>query len=122
MNIASPIPTDAKAVAEWLVSNHQGKVISLDDDELVQDIAGVLREFRSGPVKVRLSRQQKAVVGYLQAQERAGEPVPSYQDIADALGISSKSVVSRLLHGLEGLGVVTLHPGKSRSIAVAVGV
>lgn len=114
MNIASA----AKNVAEWLVVNHKGQVLDPENHQLISDIAEVLVDFRKVPSKVRLTDQQKVVLLCLETAERFDRPCPSYEELGQALGTSSKSVVSRIVHQMAGLGVVTFKPGRRRSITV----
>lgn len=49
--------------------------------------------------------------------ERIDDPVsPSFDEIADALGLQSKSSAKRLIDSLFAQGLVTMVPGKSRTV------
>lgn len=43
---------------------------------------------------------------------------PSYQEISEALGITSRSSIHRLVHGLRERGVIELIPNRKRCIAL----
>lgn len=43
---------------------------------------------------------------------------PTYEELRDALGLSSKSHVHRILHQLRGKGLVTWQPDRHRSLVV----
>ena len=118
MNLPTEISTDARAVAEWFVFNHAAQVASNAVDELIDDIAQVLADFRAAPARVGLTRQQIAVTNYLAERERKGEQAPSHEEIAADVGFSSKSAVNRVVNQLKERGVVTFIPNKPRSIAL----
>lgn len=111
-------PADAKAVAEWLVSNHQGKVLSLDDDALLADIANVLSDFRAkqSPVVGMTRLQAKLLTFYRQYQASNGH-TPCYREAAEALSIT-KSRVCYLLHQLQDRGLVSLAAGRARAVTI----
>lgn len=63
-----------------------------------------------------LTPQQARLLGYLRAEvERTGTP-PSYQQMADALGLRSKSGAHRLVQALLDRGAVRAIPGRARAI------
>ncbi|MBD7992860.1 helix-turn-helix domain-containing protein [Ochrobactrum sp. Sa2BUA5] len=43
---------------------------------------------------------------------------PSYQEISEALGITSRSSIHRLVHGLKERGLIELIPNRARCIAL----
>jgi len=43
---------------------------------------------------------------------------PSYQEIGEALGITSRSSIHRLVHGLKERGLIELIPNRARCIAL----
>lgn len=118
MSVGIDIAHHARSVAEWLLANHAGQVCDPENGQLISDIADVLIEFRKVPSKVRLTDQQKVVLLCLETAERFDRPCPSYEELGQALGTSSKSVVSRIVHQMADLGVVTFKPGRRRSIEI----
>lgn len=54
---------------------------------------------------------------YRMLLERIDDPVsPSFDELADALGLKSKANVKRMVDGLARQGLVTFVPGKTRTI------
>lgn len=43
---------------------------------------------------------------------------PSYQEIGEALGITSRSSIHRIVHGLKERGLIELIPNRARCIAL----
>ena len=74
----------------------------------------------SSPVYGLTPRQADALA-FIRAHIKAHGYPPSYQEIADQLGISSKSGVSRLLTGLAYRGHIDMLYGRARSIALREG-
>jgi DNA-binding MarR family transcriptional regulator len=65
-----------------------------------------------------LTPRQRHVLSYLIDREQAGQPTPSFQEIADALGVTSRSQIARYLDCLEQRGYITRQPAGARSIRV----
>jgi DNA-binding MarR family transcriptional regulator len=105
------ISDEAYEWAEIFMDAHRGVE---DDRELLALAFMDLRRVTS----VGLTRPQIAVANFLSARQRQGEPAPSHEEIAAAVGLCSKSAVNRIVHQLQERGVVTFIPHKSRSIAL----
>jgi SOS-response transcriptional repressor LexA len=69
---------------------------------------------------IGLTRKQKALLDFIIAyiRENAGCP-PSYEEMADGLGLRSKSGIHRLVLGLEDRGVLYRKANRARAIEVA---
>ena len=65
-----------------------------------------------------LTPKQDELLRYLMARERSGEGTPSYEEMAKALGVASKSNVHRLIEGLEERGYVHRIPNRARQLTV----
>lgn len=65
-----------------------------------------------------LSRRQAELLEFLDNSIRLDGACPSHEEIRDALGLSSKSQVHRLVGILEEKGFLKRLPGRSRSIAI----
>jgi repressor LexA len=64
-----------------------------------------------------LTRRQNDLLRYL--KQRACDPVaPSFNEMADAIGLKSRGGVQRLVYGLEERGYIRRIPGKNRSISL----
>lgn len=59
---------------------------------------------------------QRQVLGLLEAAYVAGEPTPSYREIAAKVGRRSTSSISRIMGRLEERGLVRRLPGQARAI------
>lgn len=67
-----------------------------------------------------LTRRQNDLMAFIEEYlERNGSP-PSYQEMADHLGLASKSGVHRLVHALVERGHITLLPDRARSITLTM--
>lgn len=64
-----------------------------------------------------LTPRQLQLFNWLKSRENQ-DVGPSYQEICDAIGITSKSGASRLVKGLAERGAIEYLPTKSRSIKV----
>jgi repressor LexA len=65
-----------------------------------------------------MTPKQKMALEFIKAyMEVKGYP-PSYRNIAEGLGIRSKSNVHRLVHALREQGLLDLQPHKIRSLKV----
>jgi SOS-response transcriptional repressor LexA len=64
---------------------------------------------------VGLTTKQAELLSYIRTRQ-ANDETPSFEEMAAAVDIASKSGVSRLIVGLEARGYITRHPGMARSI------
>jgi len=69
-----------------------------------------------------LTPQMKSVLDCIIRYTAARGYSPTFQEIADALGIRAKSAVHRRVHALKERGYIDLVPDKNRSIAVLTNV
>lgn len=120
MNLPTKISTDARAVAEWLVSNHAGQVFDPSNAQQIADIAQVLADFRAQQRRrvVGLTPRQARVLAYLTEEEDRGAIVPSFEDIGRYCAIHTKSSVHRIVHALADRGAIKIEPNRARSIVV----
>lgn len=65
-----------------------------------------------------MTKRQKEVLDFILAFWAEKGYSPSYEDIANALGISSKSNVHRIIYALVNRGFLKNQPRKSRSLLV----
>lgn len=65
-----------------------------------------------------MSPKQKIALEFIKAYMEVKGYAPSYRNIAEGLGIKSKSNVHRLVHALKSQGLLDLDPHKIRSLRV----
>lgn len=64
-----------------------------------------------------MTRQQKKVLDFLREYIiQSGGVSPSFQEIMDGVGLSSKSHVHRIVHALEERGQIGFMPNRRRAI------
>lgn len=68
-----------------------------------------------------MTLQQRRLLDYLRAETAAGRLAPSFQQIADALGLRAKSGVHRIVTALEEQGRIRRRPGRARALEVVGG-
>ena len=71
-----------------------------------------------GVVRLGVTRRQNAVLAFVSKYCEEHGCSPSYQEIADAVGIASKSGVKRLIDGLVERGRLEMMPRRARSMVV----
>lgn len=88
-----------------------------DDREL---IARVLMEVDREPriARVGLTPMQSSVLAFVDEFQTERGYSPAYREIAEGVGLASKSGVHRIVHDLVARGAVQLMPGHGRSVAV----
>jgi hypothetical protein len=79
----------------------------------------VVDEVAVAAAKVGVTRRQNEVLSFINKYCLEYGYSPSYQEIADALGIGSKSGVKRLVDGLIDRGRLEMLPRRSRSMVVS---
>lgn len=107
-----------KAIYEWAE-------IFCDENIYTDDRELVARAFMAGqaapsPVVAGLTPIQAQVLEFVKERQEADGFAPSYAEIAEAAGMSSKSQAHRAIHQLIERGAVTMLPGRGRTVA-AVG-
>lgn len=65
-----------------------------------------------------MTEREKAILEFIKAYVRLHGVSPSYEVIAQGVGLRSKSNIHRLIHKLEEMGHLRLKPYKFRSIKV----
>ena len=66
-------------------------------------------------VKSNLSIRDAAIVEFLQKHSEEGNYPPTYAEIGEAVGITSKSSVKYRLDHLEEIGIIERAPGRART-------
>jgi DNA-binding MarR family transcriptional regulator len=123
MTSLSDFPPDVQATAkrvwaEMLTVNHDAPTFEAQRD--VEEIAAAIMAGRQQRIDTRYltARQADCLRFVAQYQFENDGLTPSFDQIKDALGLSSKSGVTRLLDGLEDRGRVKRLPGRSRAITI----
>jgi len=65
-----------------------------------------------------LTKAQRRVLEFIQSEVRAGNLVPTHQEIAEQFGFQSKRAAACHLAALKKKGVLASEPGKARSLRV----
>jgi repressor LexA len=63
-----------------------------------------------------LTRAQRRVLDFIQAEDRAGRPIPTLREIAAQFGFRSHRAAACHLEALKRKGVLASDPGKARSL------
>ena len=69
------------------------------------------------PAKLGMTKQQARLLGFIKGHIEAGF-MPSFDELAAAMGLRSKSGIAGLLDGLEERGYIRRDPYRARSIVV----
>ncbi|RME83834.1 MAG: repressor LexA [Caldilineae bacterium] len=72
-------------------------------------------------MNVELTPLERSLVELLESRLDGQAAIPSYEEIRQALHLSSKDHVSRLINSLERKGYIRRQPGKSRSLQLLRG-
>lgn len=64
------------------------------------------------------TRKQMEALAAIESLTRKNGVAPTYDDIREAVGLKSKSGISRLIVGLEERGLIRRIPGRARAIEV----
>lgn len=65
-----------------------------------------------------MTKRQTDMLAFLRRWFAEHQESPTYQQMAEAVGITSKSQVSATLTGLEKLGLIARHPRARRSVVL----
>lgn len=65
-----------------------------------------------------LTPVQSKCLDFLRSESAAGRPAPSYNEIANHIGIKSRGYVCQILKDMEARGAVRRYPRRYRSIEV----
>lgn len=65
-----------------------------------------------------LTRRQQEVLDFIRAYVAEHQYSPTFDEIADFVGLDSKSGVHRIVHGLVDRGAIRLLPRQARSIEI----
>ncbi len=68
---------------------------------------------------IGLTPRQATLLAFLESEAAAGRPSPSFQEMADHLGLRSKAGIHRLVTGLEERGHLVRLPHRARALGVA---
>lgn len=66
-----------------------------------------------------MTEQQKRVYDFIRSRLVESPVAPSFEEIGQEIGTSSKSSVHRLVSALVDQGLIIRRPGRARSIALA---
>ena len=77
-----------------------------------------MNEVSRSVIRLGVTRRQNAVLEFVGKYCAEHGHSPSYQEIADAVGIASKSGVKRLIDGLVERGRLEMMPRRARSMVV----
>lgn len=65
-----------------------------------------------------LTRRQRDLLDFIGAYMATESFAPSYQEMADGIGLRSKSGIHRLLDGLEERGLIQRLPNRARCVEI----
>ncbi|MHA6731775.1 LexA family protein [Devosia sp. A369] len=88
-----------------------------DDRELIARVLMEVGQGRQVP-RVGLTPMQSSVLTFVDEFQSERGFAPAYHEIAEGVGLASKSGVHRIVHDLVSRGALQLMPGHGRSIAV----
>lgn len=111
---APEIPAEIYERAEILMDQFR----HIEDDREL--IARILMEIGKEPriPRVGLTPIQSSVLAFVDEFQNARGYSPAYREIAEGVGLASKSGVHRIVHDLAARGAIQLMPGHGRSVAV----
>jgi hypothetical protein len=90
-----------------------------DDRELVARAYMLARQEPEPRIpRVGLTPIQSSVLAFVDEFQNARGYSPAYREIAEGVGLASKSGVHRIVHDLAARGAIQLMPGHGRSVAV----
>ena len=75
-----------------------------------------LKRFGLGGTSHNLTAKQKELADFIATFIKLHEYAPTYEEMADGIGLGSKSGITRLLTGLEERGVIVRLPDRARCI------
>lgn len=108
-----PIPAEIFERAEILVDQFR----HIEDDR--EFVARILMEVATPTAQVAgMTERQAAVLGFIRTFSDETGFSPSYQQIADGLGLRSKSRICEAVTQLEERGLLHRLPGRARSITI----
>lgn len=81
----------------------------------------VRRQLDKKPVAGLTVRQREVLVFIIEYQKKNGGVSPTYDEIADGVGLGSKSGAKRIVKGLEEREFIACIPNRARSIVVLRG-
>lgn len=84
------------------------------DPRLCAEIAKVL----AARAALGLTRQQRNLFEFIKVYRAKHDLSPTYAEMADHLGVISKSNINRLVYALEERGLIKSAPNRSRSIQI----
>lgn len=87
------------------------------DPELCHEIARQINE-RSG---MNLTARQRELLDFIAAHIAKTRCAPTYTEMAEHMGLMSKSGINRLVVGLEERGVIRRLPDRARAIQIIGG-
>lgn len=93
----------------------EARRIVRDEPELAAEIA---RQLDAGLLGCDLTGRQRECFEFIREYILRHGNSPSFGEMQNALGISSKSSVHRLVHALEDRGYISIKPGLWRSISL----
>jgi repressor LexA len=113
-------PFDRQPLIEHLSDEHQcveRQRAERPSDEQMFDL-GIERPYDGGMANKPLSRRQRQILEFIEAQTRDRGFPPSVREIGQAVGLTSPSTVHSHLNTLQRLGYLRRDPTKPRAIEV----
>ena len=86
--------------------------------DLVCSDPRLIAKVRARTVPLGLTVEQRRALEFIRDFVKANGKSPTYQEIADALGLRSKAGVARLINALVERGHIAHMPARARSIVV----
>ncbi|QDZ10548.1 LexA family protein [Devosia ginsengisoli] len=109
---ASPIPAEIAERAEILVDQFR----HIEDD--CEFVARILMALGQGEDVAGLTKQQAVVLTFTRSFIADSGFSPTYDEIAEGVGLSAKSRVCAIVDQLQERGFVRRLPGRARSITI----
>jgi DNA-binding MarR family transcriptional regulator len=94
----------------------QAAVLFSENPDLCRAIAKLVAERADSGMG--LTARQSELLQFLTKSKAQNGSMPSYREMADAMGLDSKSSINRLIIGLEQRGAIRRLPNRARAIEI----